>query len=103
MREARPQWTLVALAFGAEMLATPLLLLNPVPLKIVVDSVIGDNPLPGPLGAWLQSPWTILAFATVLQVVIALLAALQEMAAYVLQVKAGERMTLALTRGFHRA
>src|SRR3954453_4579118 len=96
MREVRPQWTWVALAFGAEMLATPLLLLSPVPLKIVVDNVIGDNALPGPLGAWLQSRGTILAFAAVLQVVIALLAALQEMAAYVLQVREGERRPRAL-------
>jgi ATP-binding cassette, subfamily B, bacterial len=101
VREVRPHWTLVASAFGAEVLATPLLLLNPVPLKIVVDSVIGDRPMSGFLGAlmpasWLHTRGAVLAFAAVLQVAIVLLVALQEMAAYVLQVKAGERMTLAL-------
>lgn len=32
------------------LLATPLSLLTPVPLKIVVDSVIGDEPLAGYIG-----------------------------------------------------
>jgi hypothetical protein len=46
-RELRP-WSLhIGAIFGMSLLATPLALLMPVPLKIVVDSVLGPHPLPG--------------------------------------------------------
>ena len=32
------------------LLATPLMLLGPLPLKIAVDSVVGSDPVPGFLG-----------------------------------------------------
>ena len=34
------------------LLAPPLALLTPLPLRIAVDSVIGSHPLPGVLAAW---------------------------------------------------
>ena len=42
-------WTLCVFALG--LLGTPLSLLTPVPLKLIVDNVIGDAPLPSWLGA----------------------------------------------------
>src|SRR5207248_10341619 len=46
LREARPYWLHLAVLFGIGVLASPIALLNPVPLKIVVDSVLGTRPLP---------------------------------------------------------
>src|SRR5438093_10681112 len=45
LRQARPYWLHLAGLFGIGLLASPLALLNPVPLKIVVDSVLGTRPL----------------------------------------------------------
>src|SRR5207244_12616603 len=45
-RQARPYWLHLAGLFGIGLLASPIALLNPVPLKLVVDSVLGDRPLP---------------------------------------------------------
>lgn len=57
--EARPYWPQVAAVFALNLLATPLKLLLPLPLKIAVDSVVGNAPPPsvlgggsGPLGTW---------------------------------------------------
>src|SRR3989442_6613133 len=52
LRQARPYWLHLAALFGIGLLASPIALLNPVPLKIVVDSVLGSRPLP----AWLAAP-----------------------------------------------
>src|SRR5947207_2971023 len=40
LRQARPYWLHLAALFGIGLLASPIALLNPVPLKIVVDSVL---------------------------------------------------------------
>lgn len=82
------------------LVSTPLTLLNPLPLKVVVDSVLGQAPLPGFLDALLpqgatHSSLRLLAVAAALQVLIVLLAQLHEMADYVLRTRAGEGMTLA--------
>ena len=47
LRQIRPFWPQILLLLLIDLLATPLLLLTPVPLKIAVDSVIGSDPLPG--------------------------------------------------------
>jgi len=41
---------LLLLTFFIGLIETPLILLEPVPLKVIVDSVLGNEPLPGPLG-----------------------------------------------------
>jgi ATP-binding cassette, subfamily B, bacterial len=43
---ARPFWLHIAASFLLSLLATPLGLLAPLPLKLVVDSVIGSHPMP---------------------------------------------------------
>src|SRR5207247_1095992 len=47
LREARPCWPFIGGLFLLSLLASPLALLAPLPLKIAVDSVIGARPLPG--------------------------------------------------------
>src|SRR2546423_248784 len=70
LRQARPYWLHLALLFCIGVLASPIALLNPVPLKIVVDSVIGTRPLPPAVRALLPetiagSPGALLAHAGV--------------------------------------
>jgi ATP-binding cassette subfamily B protein len=48
--EARAFWPHLGAIFALGLLATPIGLLNPLPLKIIADSVFGDQPLPWPLG-----------------------------------------------------
>jgi ATP-binding cassette subfamily B protein len=84
---------------GVELLATPAVLLSPVPLAIAVDNVIGTDQLPGILDAILpgfitSSDLGILAFAAFLQVFVVLLTQLQESGWYVLNTVTGERLTL---------
>lgn len=85
--------------FLIDLLATPLLLLSPIPLKIAVDSVVGTAPVPGFLRALLPTSWTrsalwLLGMAALLQALLVLLSQLQELAAYVLRTYTGEKLTL---------
>lgn len=47
LRQARPYWGRIATIFFLSLLSAPLALLPPLPLKLAVDSVIGDEALPG--------------------------------------------------------
>ncbi len=99
-RELRPHGWRFALTFFVDLLATPLFLLVPVPLKIVVDSVLTKHALPGFIarvvpGSLASSSNGLLWFAAGLLVLVAVLAEAQAMAAYALSTWTGERMTLA--------
>ena len=99
LQQARPYWPMIAAIFLIDLLATPLALLHPIPLRIAVDSVLGSEPLPGFLGAVLPSTWTASGFARLclaatLQVVIVFLVQLQSLSVYQLRTYAGEGMTL---------
>src|SRR3954447_18008930 len=50
-REARGFRRDLLLVFALGLVGTPLSLLTPLPLKLIVDNVIGDAPLPSWLGA----------------------------------------------------
>jgi ATP-binding cassette, subfamily B, bacterial len=75
LREARPQLGRIALFFGIGLLGSPLSLLTPVPLKLVADSVVATAAPIGPLAG--LSPDSVLVFAAVLVVVVALLKEVQ--------------------------
>ncbi|MBE2215284.1 MAG: ABC transporter ATP-binding protein [Opitutaceae bacterium] len=45
--QARPYWPHLGALMALSLLAVPLSLLNPVPFKLIVDSVLGDHELPG--------------------------------------------------------
>jgi len=96
---ARPCWPHIAGLFVLGLLATPLSLLAPVPLKIAVDHVVGSRPLPGVLRAVLpeavrRSDLAVLALVAALLVAIALLSQLQALSSTVLHAYAGERTVL---------
>jgi ATP-binding cassette subfamily B protein len=97
-REARPFWPQILGLFLVSVLATPLALLGPVPLKIAVDSVLGSDPLPFFL-SWLPqslqgSTPSLLVLAAVFQVAVVLLMELQALAASVLETSTSENLTL---------
>jgi len=99
LRQARPYWLHLAALSGLGLLASPVALLTPVPLKIVVDSVLGGHPLPAflqPLvpDAAARSPDAILLFAIGLLVAVAALGQVQTLASTLLRAYVGERLVL---------
>jgi ATP-binding cassette, subfamily B, bacterial len=98
LAQARPYWPHLGALFGLGLLTTPIALLVPVPLKIVVDSVLGTRPLPGVLGAWFpaaqHSPRTGLAIAIGVLLAVTLLAQLQSLLNTWLRAYVGEHIVL---------
>ncbi|HYH17961.1 MAG TPA: ABC transporter ATP-binding protein [Azospirillum sp.] len=58
LKEARPWYPQLAVILVLGLLATPIGLLAPIPVKVILDSVLGDDPLPGFLARLL--PWDVL-------------------------------------------
>jgi ATP-binding cassette subfamily B protein len=93
---ARPYWPHIAGLLLLNLLAPPLSLLTPLPLKIAVDCALGGRPLP----AWLNatglagSPDAILRLAAGMMILVALVLQLQYLAASLLHAYAAERLTL---------
>jgi ATP-binding cassette subfamily B protein len=95
LRQIAPFWPQILLLLLVDLLATPLLLLTPIPLKIAVDSVIGSHPLPGFVpDSIVSSTIALLVVIAVFQVLVVLLGELQSLVSYVLQTRTGERLTL---------
>ena len=109
LSEARPFWWQIAVIFVLSLLATPLALLGPVPIKIAVDSVLGDKPLPGFVESVvpdsLQSSTTgLLVFAAALVVAVSLANHLRALTTNLLKTYTSERLTLRFrARLFHHA
>jgi ATP-binding cassette subfamily B protein len=98
-REVQPYWVSIGATFLVTMLAAPLALLLPLPLKIAVDSVIGARPLPGFLAAVLPgrfetSSGALLLVTVGLVVAIALLDQLRGLCNTMLASYAGEQLLL---------
>src|SRR5438046_6809293 len=97
--QARSSWRSIVGLFLLSLLASPLALLAPMPLKIAVDSVLNSRPLPGflrPLvpAAVARSPTALLLLVAALAVLITLLSQLQSLARAYLTAAAGERLVL---------
>ncbi len=99
LEEARGYRRHLVAIFLLSLLATPLTLLIPIPLKIVVDSVIGSAPVSGPLAALLPESATtgtaLLLFSAVLLIAVSCLHHLQEQGSTVLRTYTGEKLVLA--------
>ena len=93
LNEARPAARAIGSYFLIGLLASPLSLLTPVPLKIVADSVLGSEPLPGPLRG--LSPDAVLILAATLLVSVALLKELQSRIGDLARTYASETLVLA--------
>jgi ATP-binding cassette subfamily B protein len=99
LQQARPHWLRLATLFAVGLLASPLTLLAPLPLKIGVDTVLGSHPLPGWLDALVptavaRTPAALLVLVAILALLIALLSQLQAFATTYLTAAAGERLVL---------
>jgi len=100
LRQARPYWVHIGGLLLLGLLSTPLGLLAPLPLKIVVDSVVGSHPLPDLLSRVLpRSPTShsipVLVLAASLYITITLLTRLQDFATVLLWTYTGEKLVLA--------
>jgi ATP-binding cassette subfamily B protein len=94
---SRPYWPYMVLVFFLSLLSTPIALLAPLPLKIVVDGVVGAHPLPGFVERFLPPGMSrpgLLLLAASLVIAIALLQKLIGLGNWVLQTFVGERMVL---------
>jgi ATP-binding cassette subfamily B protein len=99
--DARPYWKLLWIIFGLGLLATPLALLTPLPLKIAVDHVLGNAALPESVAAYLPqwltgNPGSLLLTASLMVVLIALLQNLEGYGSWLLQLYTGEKLALDL-------
>ena len=95
LRQSRRCWPHLAGIALLSLLAMPLTLLYPLPLKIAVDSVLGQQPLPNFLVHFLppMRPGPVaIGFAVALLLAIALLANLQGLASWYLQTYTGEKL-----------
>lgn len=97
--EARPFHTHLVLILLLGLVATPLTLLSPIPLKIAVDNIYGSKELPELLSSviphWLTgSKLRMLGFVAILQVLIISLIQLQSLGNQLLKTSVGERLTL---------
>jgi ATP-binding cassette, subfamily B, bacterial len=94
---ARPYWLKIAGTFLLSLIAAPLTLLTPLPLKIAVDSVIGSKPLPAflaPLQPAGASPYVVLLAVAASLVLITFLLYAQGMAVWLASTYLGERLVL---------
>jgi len=99
VRQTLPYWAGIAGLFALALLASGVALLNPVPLKLVVDSVLGTRPLPAFLrwlvvGRRVNPATAILLLAIGLLIAVAVLGHLQGLASALLRASVGERLTL---------
>jgi ATP-binding cassette subfamily B protein len=96
---ASSYWPLIVLFFIVSMLATPLVLLSQIPLKIVGDVLTHKQAVPGFLSPLVphavnSSETRLIAFAAVLFVLVAFLRQTQDLARTLLDTYIGERLTL---------
>src|SRR5712691_5101484 len=97
--QVRPYWLYLVLLVFLGLLAAPIALLMPLHLKIMVDSVMGTEPLPGFLRIVVptfmtQTKGTIVGFSVFLVLFVALLNQLQRLAMWWLNEYASEQMAL---------
>jgi ATP-binding cassette, subfamily B, bacterial len=95
LAQTRSCWPHLAAISVLGLLSLPLILLYPIPLKIVVDSALGQQPLPASLQRLLFSShphMAALGVAIALLLAIAILANLQGLASWWLQTYTGEKL-----------
>src|SRR6266705_2598323 len=99
-RWSRAYWPHLVGLFLLSLLATPLALLVPLPLKIALDSGLGSKPLPHLIRSFLPagfslSPSSALFFAVGLLIAVTILAQIQTLALSLLKTYTGEKVLLA--------
>ncbi|HUF08261.1 MAG TPA: ABC transporter ATP-binding protein [Rhodothermales bacterium] len=100
IKEARGYRVHLLAILGLSFLGTPVALLNPIPLKIVVDNVIGSDPLPGYVAVFLpdvatRSSMSLLIAASILMIGLALFNRLRGLGTQYLRAYTAQNMVLA--------
>lgn len=90
--DARRYWPHIFGVFLLDLLSIPIALLTPVPIAIVIDTVLGDREAAGILAGIGDSE--LLVIATLAVVVIAILSQAQSLAVSLMTTWTGERLTL---------
>jgi ATP-binding cassette, subfamily B, bacterial len=93
--EVRTSWPKLALIAVLNVLSLPMTLLYPLPLKIAVDNVLGDKPLPNWIARVLPRGGTyssLLALAIAVLLGLAVMVNLQGLATWWLQTSVGEKL-----------
>jgi ATP-binding cassette, subfamily B, bacterial len=101
LHEARPRWGGLAGLLAVALLATPLALLLPIPITLVLDQVLGGKPLGGLLARLVpdgiaESKDSILWLAVIGIVVVAVLVQVQVLITWTLETWLADRLTLGL-------
>ena len=100
VEQAKPLWLALIGTLLISLVASPVALLTPLPLKLVVDHVIGTRPPPAFLRAFIphisQEKLSMLLFAIGLLVGIALLSQAQSVASWLSETYVSERLVLDL-------
>ncbi len=94
--QARPYWLHIAGIFLLSLLSAPVALLAPLPLKIVIDNLIGARPLAPLVDAIVPHAMRphLLGFAVAMLIGVAVLTYVQGSGTWLLQTYAGEGMVL---------
>jgi ATP-binding cassette, subfamily B, bacterial len=98
--EARQFWPHIAGLFALSLLSVPLTLLTPLPLKIVVDSVLGSHEAPAVLTVFLpagakSSDWRMIMLVAGLIILLALAKQLVDLLFVILRTYTAEQLVLA--------
>ena len=106
LREARPFWPLIAGYLLLSLLATPLALLVPLPVKVAVDSIVGDHPPPPALDRFLPDGWTQPAtgvwVVAAMVVLFTTMTLLQQAGVALLKTYVGERLVMSFRERLFR-
>lgn len=96
---ARPYWFAMSVLFFLTLLATPISLLKPYGMKIVIDSAFGSEPLPAFITAFFPDNMVftfhpIVIIAVSLMIIIALIESINGYALWLLSTYTGEKLVL---------
>jgi ATP-binding cassette subfamily B protein len=98
LETARPYWGGLVAILVLDLLAAPMALLTPLPLKLIVDSVLGEEAVPGFLEAIVPSAWLtpspLLWFAIGLLIATAVLTQVQSLCGSMAKTYVGGKMVL---------
>jgi len=99
LSEVRGYWPIIAGLLVLDLLATPLSLLSPLPLKLAVDNVLGSEPLPPFLAvilpdSMLEARMPLLIFAACMLVAVTALNQLQKLCTNYFRTDVGGKITL---------
>lgn len=99
LADARPYWLYLIAIFLLNLLATPIALLKPYALKLIIDSGFGSIPLPGFITTFFPADHqfnfdTVLIIAISLAILVALLDNIMGFVSWVLEIFTGEKLVL---------